>query len=113
MQVHHATEDQDTEGKVSDREMVMVDERNIVFDFGFTAISENELDAYQESQEQLRQVSGDAQALQSRLDRLFSALQPLLNNLKKDPHKDYILWPDRLTKIEAFEDMLQDIYTGK
>ena len=90
-----------------------IDERSIVFDFGFTAVSENELDAYQESQEQLKQVSGDAQALQSRLDRLFNAIQPLLNNLKKDPQKDYILWPDRLTKIESFEDMLQDIYTGK
>jgi hypothetical protein len=93
--------------------MVMVDERNIVFDFGFTAVSENELDAYQESQEQLKQVSGDAQQAQARLDKLFTAIQPLLNNLKKDPQKDYILWPDRLTKIEAFEDMLQDIYQGK
>ena len=111
--MHYATEDQDTECEMSNRKMVMVDERNIVFDFGFTAVSENELDAYQESQEQLKQVSGDAQQAQARLDKLFSAIQPLLNNLKKDPHKDYILWPDRLTKIEAFEDMLQDIYQGK
>ena len=99
---------------MSQGEMVMsIDERNIVFDFGFTAVSENELDAYQESQEQLKQVSGEAGELQARLDKLFSSIQPLLNNLKKDPHKDYILWPDRLSKIEAFEDMLQDIYQGK
>ena len=91
----------------------MVDERNIVFDFGFTAVSENELDAYQESQEQLKQVSGEAGSLQERLDKLFNAVQPLLANLKKDPQKDYILWPQRLEKIEAFEDMLQDIYQGK
>ena len=90
-----------------------IDERNIVFDFGFTAVSENELDAYQEAQSEIQKVSGEAGELQSRLDRLFSSVQPLLNNLKKDPHKDYILWPDRLTKIEAFEDMLQDIYQGK
>ena len=90
-----------------------IDERNIVFDFGFTAVSENELDAYQEAQSEIQKVSGEAGELQSRLDRLFSSIQPLLNNLKKDPHKDYILWPDRLTKIEAFEDMLQDIYQGK
>lgn len=90
-----------------------IDERNIVFDFGFTAVSENELDAYQEAQSQIQKVSGEAGELQSRLDRLFSSVQPLLNNLKKDPHKDYILWPDRLSKIEAFEDMLQDIYQGK
>jgi len=90
-----------------------IDERNIVFDFGFTAVSENELDAYQESQEQLKQVSGDVQMAQARLDKLFSAIQPLLNNLKKDPGRDYILWPNRLEKIEQFETMLQDIYLGR
>ena len=90
-----------------------IDERNIVFDFGFTAVSENELDAYQESQEQLKVAAGSVEELQTRLNRLFNAVQPLLANLKKDPHKDYILWPDRLSKIEAFEDVLQDIYTGK
>ena len=90
-----------------------IDERNIVFDFGFTAIDESELDAYQESQEQLKVAAGSVEELEVRLNKLFNAVQPLLANLKKDPQKDYILWPDRLTKIEAFEDMLQDIYTGK
>ena len=90
-----------------------IDERNIVFDFGFTAIDETELDAYQEAQTQLQAATGTADELQGRLDKLFSAIQPLLNNLKKDPHKEYILWPDRLSKIEAFEDMLQDLYQGK
>lgn len=90
-----------------------IDERSIVFDFGFTAIDESELDAYQESQEQLKVAAGSVEELQSRLNRLFNAVQPLLANLKKDPHKDYILWPQRLEKIEAFEDMLQDLYQGK
>jgi hypothetical protein len=90
-----------------------IDERNILFDFGFTAVSENELDAYQEAQSEIQKVSGEAGEYHARLDKLFSAIQPLLNNLKKDPSKDYILWPNRLEKIEAFEDMLQDIYTGK
>ena len=31
-------------------------------------------------------------------------------NLKKNPQKEYILWPDRLAKVEAFEDHLQEIY---
>jgi len=34
----------------------------------------------------------------------------LLNNLKKNPEKEYILWPDRLAKVEAFETHLQKIY---
>ena len=90
-----------------------VDERTQVWDFGFSMVDENELDAYQEAQSEIQKVSGEAGELQSRLDRLFSSIQPLLNNLKKDPSKDYILWPDRLSKIEAFEDALQDIYLGK
>ena len=90
-----------------------IEENTVVWDFGFTAVDESELDAYQEAQSEIQKVSGEAGEYHARLDKLFSAIQPLLNNLKKDPQKDYILWPDRLTKIEAFEDMLQEIYQGK
>ena len=91
-------------------------EEKLIFDFGFTAIDESELDAYQlaqDAQNQLKDASGTAEELQARLESMFTAIQPLLNNLKKDPGKDYILWPNRLEKIEAFEDMLQAIYLGK
>ena len=90
-----------------------IDERNVVWDFGFSMVDENELDAYQEAKSEIEKVSGEAGELHERLDKLFNSIQPLLNNLKKDPQKDYILWPNRLAKIEAFEDMLQDIYMGK
>ena len=91
-------------------------EQKLIYDFGFTAIDESELDAYQlaqDAQNQLKDASGTAEELQARLESMFTAIQPLLNNLKKDPGKDYILWPNRLQKIEAFEDMLQGIYLGK
>jgi len=91
-------------------------EEKLIFDFGFTAIDESELDAYQlaqDAQNQLKDASGTAEELQARLESMFTAIQPLLNNLKKDPGKDYILWPGRLEKIEAFEDLLQGIYLGK
>ena len=93
-----------------------IDEREIIFDFGFSAIGESELDAYQEAQDaqdKIQQVSGTAVDLEHRLDKLFNAIQPLLNNLKRNPEKEYILWPDRLSKIEAFEEVLTDIYKGK
>jgi hypothetical protein len=93
-----------------------IDEREIIFDFGFSTIDESELDAYQEAQEaqnKIQQVSGTAVDLEHRLDKLFNAIQPLLNNLKRNPEKEYILWPDRLSKIEAFEEVLTDIYKGK
>lgn len=71
-----------------------------LFDFGFTAVNEDELSAV------------TVEELQSRLDKLYKAMLPLLNNLKKNPDKDYILWPDRLKKVEEFESHLRKIYEG-
>ena len=71
-----------------------------IFDFGFTAVNEDELSS----------VTVDD--LQTRLDNLYKAMIPLLNNLKKNPDKDYILWPDRLKKVEEFESHLRKIYEG-
>ena len=80
------------------------------FDFGFTAVDEDELEAVQTATKKAETVSGTAQVTQTKLDKLYNAITPLLNNLKKNPQKDYILWPDRLAKVEAFEDHLQKIY---
>ena len=74
-----------------------------MFDFGFTAVDEHELDA-------VKEVSQTATSTEERLNNLYNAIVPLLNNLKKNPEKDYILWPDRLSKVEAFEDKLTEIY---
>jgi hypothetical protein len=76
-----------------------------MFDFGFTAVDEDELEAVQK-------VSVAASSTEDRLNNLYNAIVPLLNNLKKNPEKDYILWPNRLAKVEEFEDMLQKIYNG-
>ena len=43
-------------------------------------------------------------------DKLYNAITPLLSNLKKNPEKEYILWPNRLKKVEEFEDYIQKIY---
>ena len=93
-----------------------IEEKTLMFDFGFTLVDESDLDAYQQAQDaqnKLQAASGTAQELEDRLHALYNAIAPLLNNLKKDPERDYILWPNRLEKIEAFEDMLQNIYLGK
>ena len=83
-----------------------------IFDFGFTAVDEQELESVQKATTQLDRVSNTASSNQEKLDKLYNAITPLLNNLKKNPEKEYILWPDRLTKVEAFEDHLQKIYKG-
>lgn len=83
-----------------------------IFDFGFTVVDESELEAVQQATQQATQVATTAETTQERLDALYNAISPLLNNLKKNPEKEYILWPDRLAKIEAFEDHLQKLYNG-
>ncbi len=79
-----------------------------IFDFGFTAVDESELEAFQ----QLETVTDTVDETQTRLDNLFNAIQPLLTNLKTNPEKEYILWPNRLEKIEEFETYIQNIYKG-
>ena len=82
------------------------------FDFGFTAVNEEELDVVQKQQSRVEFASTKIADTQDTLDKLYNAVVPLLNNLKKNPEKDYILWPNRLAKVEEFEDHLRKIYEG-
>lgn len=76
-----------------------------IFDFGFTAVTEEELETVQSA-------TTAADSTQEKLDKLYNAITPLLNSLKQNPEKEYILWPNRLEKVEQFEDHLQAIYRG-
>lgn len=80
-------------------------------DFGFTAVDEHELTIVREAEQAKVQADSTTAELTEKVDSLYNAIQPLLNNLKLNPDKDYIFWPNRLEKIEAFEDHLQSIYT--
>jgi hypothetical protein len=84
-----------------------------IFDFGFTAVDETELKAVQEAQVAISEQTSTAAELEAKVNNLYNAVVPLLTNLKKNPEKDYILWPNRLAKVEEFETMLQNIYMGK
>jgi len=83
-----------------------------MFDFGFTAVDEDELQAVQQTAALANDAEQLATTTQERLDKLYNAVVPLLNNLKQNPEKDYILWPNRLEKVEQFESHLQSIYKG-
>lgn len=76
-----------------------------MFDFGFTAVDEDELEAVQTA-------AVSASSTEEKLNGLYNTIIPLLNNLKKNPEKDYIFWPNRLAKVEEFENLLQTIYKG-
>jgi hypothetical protein len=63
------------------------------FDFGFSAMSEEDIPTA------------------PNLDKLYGLrdmIMPLLNNLKKNPEKDYINWPNRVEKIDAFIKKMND-----
>jgi len=79
------------------------------FDFGFTAVDEAELDAVQQSAESINTVQAEKLNAEERLNKLYNAILPLLSNLKKNPEKEYILWPNRTQKIEQFENLIAEI----
>jgi len=81
-----------------------------IFDFGFTAVDEAELEAVQQATTQATTVASTNEQLQDKIDKLYNSIIPLLTNLKKNPENEYILWPNRLAKVEEFETYLQKIY---
>ena len=82
---------------------------NDIFDFGFTAVNEDELEAVQ----QLSTQAEEATTLEERVNKLYNSITPLLNQLKANPSKEYIYWPNRVDKIEQFEDHLYKVYKGE
>ena len=83
-----------------------------MFDFGFTTVDEDELQAVQKTAAKADNAEQLALSTQEKLDKLYNAFTPLLANLKKNPEKDYILWPNRIEKVDQFEDYLRKIYTS-
>jgi hypothetical protein len=79
-------------------------------DFGFTAVTEQELESVQRTTRELETTAATVQQVQDKLDLLYKAVQPLLTNLKQNPDKEYIYWPQRLSKVQAFEQHIKNIY---
>lgn len=87
------------------------------FDFGFSAVSEDELKAVEAQLQTKAAQQGVALAAatdaaveaQQKLQQLYKLIMPLLNNLAKDDGKDYIYWPDRTTKIKQFVTKIEAI----
>lgn len=81
---------------------------NSLFDFGFTTVAEDELDATK----QVDVANKTAAEQEDKLKRLYEAIIPLLQNLKKNPEKEYIKWPNRVKKVEEFEKHIASIVKG-
>lgn len=82
---------------------------NDIFDFGFTAVNEHELDIVQQASTDAQSAAQSVEQLQDKLDRLYQAILPLLANLKNNPEKDYIHWPNRVGKVNEFEKYISKI----
>ena len=79
------------------------------FDFGFTAVDESELEAVQKLSTEASSVAATSAEMEDKLNKLYNAILPLVSNLKANPEKDYIYWPNRTEKVEAFEDLISGI----
>ena len=82
------------------------------FDFGFTAVTEDELEVVQTAQKEATTTKSGLDKVEKKCDTLYNMIKPLLNNLAKNPEKDYIYWPGkvRMSKIEEFSDKLDKVY---
>jgi ABC-type phosphate transport system auxiliary subunit len=82
-------------------------------DFGFSAVSEDELKQLERELQQVAEKNSEtAMVAESKLDAIYKAVIPLLNNLMKNPEKEYIYWPDRQVKVKAFMEKLEKIYNS-
>ncbi len=79
------------------------------FDFGFTAVDEDELEVVQKQTQKLESTSGKVEETEEKLNKLYNSILPLLSNLKMNPEKDYIYWPKRVEKVEQFEELIAGI----
>jgi hypothetical protein len=82
------------------------------FDFGFTAVTEDELDSVQQASTAAKTASETADSWEAKCADLYNTFKPLLNNLAKNPEKDYIYWPTRMGKLEEFSDLIDKIYNS-
>lgn len=83
--------------------------QEIDFDFGFTAVDEEQLEAVQTVTAQVEATSGEVEVLKEKLKTLRACIEPLLKNLELNPEKAYIHWPDRTAKVKAFRSRLDSI----
>ena len=77
------------------------------FDFGFTAMSEDELKAAENQlkqtvEEKTAELEEISRTYEEKLNALYKMVMPLLKNLSKDSDRAYIYWPDRQKKMTEF-----------
>jgi len=81
------------------------------FDFGFTIVGEDDI-------ESIKKVSEEKQSeidkWEEKCDTMYNMIQPLLDNLEKNPELDYIKWDgqQRAKAISEFRRQLEEVVTS-
>lgn len=73
-------------------------------DFGFTAVDEEKV-----TEPITNKLSDQKAEIIDQLQLLYDAIIPLLKNLKANPDKEYIHWPNRVEKVDGFKSKLDKI----
>ena len=99
------------------------------FDFGFVTVNEEELAAREAEAEQralasaqsiideqkqaaeavIKETAATAEEYRARMHRLYKMVMPLLNNLRENPERSYIYWPERQDKIDEFQRRIEAV----
>ncbi len=80
-------------------------------DFGFS-FSDDQTQLNSELQAKHLNDKEQIADLENRLNSLYNAIVPFLDNLCKNPEKSTILWPNRVEKIQAYKKKLEKIVKG-
>jgi hypothetical protein len=94
--------------------MAKMENINLDIDFGFSAVTEDELKQYEKQQlktltQQVNNTTAAASTYKDRLETMYRMVLPLIINLSKDPEKEYILWPGRDKKLAEFKQKLDQL----
>jgi hypothetical protein len=82
---------------------------DVTFDFGFSAVNEDELESIKILEKKAKDTEFIAADTQDKLQRMYSMVLPLIDNLMQDPDKSYIHWPNRKEKLHLFKSKLLEI----
>ena len=83
-----------------------------VNDFGFSIVNGDDVNEVLGLKTEIDRLEDRADYWKERAEQMLEMLAPFFDNLRKNPEKDYIYWPNRVTKIKEFEDKLRDVAHG-
>jgi uncharacterized coiled-coil DUF342 family protein len=82
------------------------------YDFGFTTLDEEEIlstkTSFEEIQESNQELHKVINSYEKSIKEIEKLIKPLLNNLLKNPEKEYIKWPNREEKLKKVMEKLEE-----